>query len=101
MADRCRRFSSAAAPPRSSHSLCARRVEECTTLPSEIDHGRTPAPDADMQAAMYEWSCERMAQAGYEQYEISNWCRPGQECRHNLVYWRNDEWLALGAGAHS
>src|SRR5205085_8041686 len=42
-----------------------------------------------------------MAQAGYEQYEISNWCRPGQECRHNLVYWRNGDWLGLGAGAHS
>jgi len=60
-----------------------------------------PEPDGDMQAAMYEWSCERMAAAGYVQYEISNWCRPGQECRHNLVYWRNGEWLGLGPGAHS
>jgi oxygen-independent coproporphyrinogen-3 oxidase len=50
---------------------------------------------------MYEWSQERMAGAGYRQYEISNWARPGQECRHNLVYWRNGDWLGLGAGAHS
>jgi oxygen-independent coproporphyrinogen-3 oxidase len=42
-----------------------------------------------------------MAAAGYRQYEISNWARPGQECRHNLVYWRNGDWLGLGAGAHS
>jgi oxygen-independent coproporphyrinogen-3 oxidase len=42
-----------------------------------------------------------MAAAGYRQYEISNWSRPGQECRHNLVYWRNGDWLGLGAGAHS
>jgi oxygen-independent coproporphyrinogen-3 oxidase len=50
---------------------------------------------------MYEWSQERLARAGYRQYEISNWSRAGQECRHNLVYWRNGEWLGLGAGAHS
>ncbi len=54
-----------------------------------------------MQAEMYEWSCERLERAGYRQYEISNWCRPGEECRHNLVYWRNGEWLGLGPGAHS
>jgi oxygen-independent coproporphyrinogen-3 oxidase len=50
---------------------------------------------------MYEWSQGRMAAAGYRQYEISNWSLPGQECRHNLVYWRNGDWLGLGAGAHS
>ncbi len=82
-------------------SLYALTVEEGTKLAYDIDHGRAPAPDADMQAQMYEWSCERMEEAGYRQYEISNWCRPGQECRHNLVYWRNGEWLGLGAGAHS
>jgi oxygen-independent coproporphyrinogen-3 oxidase len=42
-----------------------------------------------------------MAAAGYEHYEISNWCRPGRECRHNLVYWRDGEWLGVGPGAHS
>jgi oxygen-independent coproporphyrinogen-3 oxidase len=82
-------------------SLYALTVEDGTKLAYDIDHGRVPEPDSDMQAAMYEWSCERMAAAGYEQYEISNWCRPGQECRHNLVYWRNGEWLGLGPGAHS
>jgi oxygen-independent coproporphyrinogen-3 oxidase len=82
-------------------SLYALTVEEGTKLAHDIERGRSPAPDGDMQAAMYEWSCERLASVGYEHYEISNWCRPGEECRHNLVYWRNGEWLGLGPGAHS
>ncbi len=82
-------------------SLYALTVEEGTKLAYDIDRERVPAPDPDAQAAMYEWSQDRLAQTGYRQYEISNWSRPGQECRHNLVYWRNGEWLGLGAGAHS
>ena len=82
-------------------SLYALTVEEGTKLAYDIDHGRAPEPDGDVQASMYEWSQKRMAEAGYQQYEISNWARPGQECRHNLVYWRNGDWLGLGAGAHS
>jgi oxygen-independent coproporphyrinogen III oxidase len=82
-------------------SLYALTVEEGTKLAYDIDHGRTPEPDEDMQAQMYEWSCERMSEAGYKQYEISNWCKPGQESQHNLVYWRNGEWIGMGAGAHS
>ena len=54
-----------------------------------------------MQADHYEWTQERLARAGYEHYEISNWARPGRRCRHNLVYWQNREYLGLGAGAHS
>jgi len=82
-------------------SLYALTVEEGTKLAYDIEHGSVPEPDGDAQAEMYEWSQERMAEAGYRQYEISNWSRPGQECRHNLVYWRNGAWLGLGAGAHS
>ncbi len=82
-------------------SLYALTVEEGTKLAYDIDHGRAPEPDGDVQASMYEWSQERMAETGYQQYEISNWARPGKECRHNLVYWRNGDWLGLGAGAHS
>ncbi len=82
-------------------SLYALTVEEGTRLAYDIDHGRVDAPDADLQADMYEWACDRLADAGYRQYEISNWARPGRECRHNLVYWRNGEWLGLGPGAHS
>jgi putative oxygen-independent coproporphyrinogen III oxidase len=82
-------------------SLYALTIEEGTKLAHDIERGRVPGPDGDMQAAMYERSCERMEQAGYRQYEISNWCRPGEECRHNLVYWQNGEWLGMGPGAHS
>ena len=82
-------------------SLYALTVEEGTKLAHDIERGKAPGPDGDMQAAMYEWSCERLDRAGYRQYEISNWSRPGEECRHNIVYWRNGEWLGLGPGAHS
>lgn len=82
-------------------SLYALTVEEGTGLAYDVAHGLTPAPDPDAQAEMYEWAAERLARAGYQQYEISNWCLPGQQCRHNLVYWRNGQWLGLGPGAHS
>jgi oxygen-independent coproporphyrinogen III oxidase len=82
-------------------SMYALTVEEGTKLAYDIDHGRVPEPDGDLQADMWDWSRERMAGAGYEHYEISNWARPGEECRHNLVYWRNGDWLGLGPGAHS
>jgi len=82
-------------------SLYALTVEEGTKLAYDIDHGRVPGPDADEQAEMYEWSMERLPGTGYAQYEISNWSRPDEECRHNLVYWHNGEWLGLGPGAHS
>jgi oxygen-independent coproporphyrinogen-3 oxidase len=82
-------------------SLYALTVEEGTPLARDVALGRTPAPDPDMQAGHYEWTCERLAAAGYEQYEISNWARPGYRCRHNLTYWECREYLGLGAGAHS
>jgi oxygen-independent coproporphyrinogen-3 oxidase len=49
---------------------------------------------------MYEWADARFEAAGLAQYEISNWARPGHECRHNLQYWRGLPYLGLGAGAH-
>jgi len=82
-------------------SLYALTVEEGTKLAYDVDHGRLEEPDADAQAEMYEWVMERLAATRYGQYEISNWSIPGEECRHNLVYWRNGEWLGLGPGAHS
>ena len=61
----------------------------------------TPAPDPDLQADMFELACELLGDAGYEHYEVSNWAKPGFECRHNLGYWERRPYLGLGAGAHS
>lgn len=82
-------------------SLYALTLEEGTPLTRDVGRGRVEGPDLDLQADMFEWSREHMATAGFQHYEVSNWARPGRECRHNLVYWRNGDWLGLGAGAHS
>ena len=82
-------------------SLYALTVEEGTPLARDIGRGRSPGPDLDLQADMFEWNRDRLAEAGFRHYEVSNYARPGRECRHNLVYWHNGDWLGLGAGAHS
>ena len=58
-------------------------------------------PDDDDQADKYELVDERLAAAGLENYEISNWARPGQECEHNLIYWRQQDYRGFGCAAHS
>ncbi len=82
-------------------SLYALTVEEGTPLARDVAEGRTRAPDPDIQADQYEWARERLARAGFEHYEISNWARSGYRCRHNLGCWECREYLGLGAGAHS
>jgi len=57
--------------------------------------------DEDGVADRYELASGLLRDAGYRHYEIANWARPGKECHHNLVYWRNGDWLGVGAGAHS
>jgi oxygen-independent coproporphyrinogen III oxidase len=58
-------------------------------------------PSDDAIANYYEHGCRRLAAAGYEHYEISNWGLPGFESRHNLKYWRREPYFGFGAGAHS
>ncbi len=58
-------------------------------------------PDDDGIAALYELAEAFLERNGYRHYEIANWARPGKRCRHNLGYWRNGDWLGVGAGAHS
>ena len=82
-------------------SLYALTVEEGTPLARDIRRGRSPGPDPDVQADMFEWNRERLCGEGFEHYEVSNYALPGRQCRHNLVYWHNGDWLGLGAGAHS
>jgi len=62
--------------------------------------GLLPLPDPDLAADMYEWASEIFESAGYRQYEISNWAKPGCACKHNLQYWRGLPYLAFGAGGH-
>ncbi len=76
-------------------------VEPGTALHYQVAKGQLEEPDPDIAADQYEWTRERLAAAGYEQYEISNWAKPGRECQHNLVYWHAEPYLGLGAGAHS
>ncbi len=82
-------------------SAYALTVEPATPLGRKVTAGLVPAPDPDLQADMYELACELLGAAGYRHYEVSNWARPGHECRHNLGYWECRPYLGLGAGAHS
>ena len=60
-----------------------------------------PPPDPDVQADMFEAACVVLGDAGYGHYEVSNWAKPGYECRHNLGYWERRPYVGLGAGAHA
>ncbi|MFQ6058653.1 MAG: radical SAM family heme chaperone HemW [Anaerolineae bacterium] len=82
-------------------SLYALALEEGTPLHAQVARGELPQPDPDLAADMYLLAQEMLGAAGYRHYEISNWARPGYECRHNLTYWRNGPYLGFGAGAHS
>ncbi|MEO8540694.1 MAG: coproporphyrinogen III oxidase family protein, partial [bacterium] len=57
-------------------------------------------PDEDQLADLYEAATDLLLGEGYEQYELSNWARPGHESRHNRTYWTDGEYLGIGAGAH-
>jgi oxygen-independent coproporphyrinogen-3 oxidase len=71
--------------------------------PYERWQAREPAafPDDDLAADCYAIAIERLTAAGYEQYEISNFARPGFRCAHNETYWRNGSYLGAGVGAAS
>jgi oxygen-independent coproporphyrinogen-3 oxidase len=82
-------------------SAYALTIEPSTALGRQVAAGDRPAPDPDAQAEMFEIACEILRDAGYHHYEVSNWAKPGYECRHNLGYWERRPYLGLGAGAHS
>jgi oxygen-independent coproporphyrinogen-3 oxidase len=81
-------------------SAYALTVEPGTPLGRAVAAGIARAPDDDDQAEKYAIADEMLTAAGFEWYEISNWARPGQACRHNLCYWRGDDYLAIGCAAH-
>lgn len=105
-------------------SLYSLIVEPNTPLQHWVATGKVAAPDEDEAATHYEYAMQRLAEAGYIQYEISNWAKatasdqgveqvadqlatekaqptPIYACQHNLIYWRNQEYLGIGPGAHS
>ncbi len=63
--------------------------------------GKLTLPPDDFQLEFYKKSIQTVTEAGYRHYEISNFCKPEKECRHNLIYWNNGDTLGLGAGASS
>ena len=82
-------------------SAYALTIEPATALGRAVARGEVPPPNPDTQADMFLLACSMLRDAGYGHYEISNWAKPGYECRHNLGYWRRQPYLGLGAGAHS
>lgn len=76
-------------------------IEPKTVFYNLMRKGRLPTPGEDVEAQMYDLLMNEMEANGFEQYEISNFSKPGFESRHNLTYWDNDWYYGFGAGAHS
>ncbi|MBO3083992.1 radical SAM family heme chaperone HemW [Cellulomonas fengjieae] len=77
-------------------------VEPGTRMAVQVRRGELELPDGDDQAAKYELADDLFEAAGLHWYEVSNWARtPADACRHNLAYWRGDDWWGVGPGAHS
>jgi putative oxygen-independent coproporphyrinogen III oxidase len=81
-------------------SAYALTVEPGTPLGKAVAAGDRAAPDDDDQATKYEIADDRLTDAGLSWYEVSNWARPGDECRHNLLYWEGGDYAAVGCAAH-
>lgn len=76
-------------------------VEEGTPLYDRLDTDYPELPDEDTERQMYYYTEDSLASAGYVHYEISNYARPGYECRHNVSYWERTDYLGFGVGAAS
>lgn len=75
--------------------------EKGTPLYESIEAGNLTKPDEETIIEMYYHAVGKFSEAGYSQYEISNFAKPGFECRHNLNYWNRGQYIGIGAGAHS
>jgi oxygen-independent coproporphyrinogen-3 oxidase len=82
-------------------SLYLLEVHEATPLADQIKRGMRPPPDEDTAAEMYREMVEKVCAAGYDHYEISNFCLPGFESRHNAKYWTGAPYYGFGCSAHS
>lgn len=101
--DDWRRSVDAVVAERPDHvSAYALIVEDGTKLARQIRRGELAQPDDDLEADMYEFADTALAGAGFEWYEVSNWATDAaHRSRHNLGYWRGDDWWGVGPGAHS
>ncbi len=75
-------------------------IEDGTAMARRVRRGEIAVPDNDVLAQRYELLDARLCAAGFDWYEVSNWSRPGAECRHNIGYWSGGEWWGAGPGAH-
>lgn len=82
------------------YSLYSLKVEENTLFHTMYEKNELPLPAEEDELQMYLLLMNRLKEAGYKHYEISNFARPGYESRHNTVYWHNEPYYGLGAGAH-
>jgi oxygen-independent coproporphyrinogen-3 oxidase len=76
-------------------------IEQGTAFHKLWQRGQLKLPEEDEQLEQYQESIRTLTHAGYQHYEISNFCKPGRECRHNITYWHNNDCLGLGPGASS
>jgi oxygen-independent coproporphyrinogen-3 oxidase len=76
-------------------------VEQRTSLNKWVQEKRISLPDDEMQAKQFELLVEKLERSGFEQYEISNFAKPGFRSRHNTAYWEGSSYLGIGPSAHS
>ncbi|MBR5137652.1 MAG: radical SAM family heme chaperone HemW [Clostridia bacterium] len=76
-------------------------IDEGTMLEQMLDDGKVTLPPEDVERQMYYAYREMLSNAGYVQYEISNWAQPGRQSQHNARYWRDKDYIGIGPSAHS
>ncbi len=77
------------------------KLEEGTKLCEMHEKGKVQLPDEELDREMYQTAVDILNKHGFSQYEISNFAKINMECKHNIIYWRNEEYLGVGAGSHS
>lgn len=82
-------------------SMYCLTVEKNTPMYHQVNQGIIPMPDQDLAAEMYEIATNFMEQENFRHYEISNWAKNNRICEHNLTYWKNQQFIGIGPGAHS
>lgn len=77
------------------------KIEEGTVLENKVREGKIRPIEDELDRDMYHMATKKLKNKGFRHYEISNFSKPGYESKHNLIYWKGEEYIGLGAGAHS